>query len=591
MICSHPSNILVINLDLSPIQTILFLVGILVLISAPFIVYIFMVKRLRALANKKVLKEKVILEQLFNNIPDRIYFKDRESRFILANKFVSRIMGENDPANLIGKTDFDFYDDEFARPYYEDEQRIMKEGKPMIAKEEKGLDEEGKEIFVSTTKIPIRDHNNRVIGIVGIGRDISKLKEVEADLKQKSENLHETNVLLEERQEEIEQMAEELNVQAENLKHANTQLERLSLVASKTENTVVIMDSNGNFEWVNAGFEQRYGLKMDEFINQYGKNLRENSSYSSISAVLNQIYITQKPYTYNSKFVDSQGNESWNQTNITPIMNANDEIVNLILIDSDITELKLAEERIRKQNTEIASKSRELKKINATKDRLFSIIAHDLKNPFHSILGFTEILQNKYKDIDPDKLGDMIGMIGDSSKSAYQLLENLLEWARTQTDNVKFSPSIINLQQIINEVIHLLSLQVSKKELQIINDVDSNLEVYADRNMLNTVIRNLTNNAIKYTESGGQIHFKAAPNNGDIQIQISDTGIGMSPEKLNQLFHLDKVESTAGTEGETGTGLGLIVCYEFIQKNGGTIVGDSTPGEGSTFKITLPATK
>jgi len=561
---------------------------ILVLTGIHIVLFRRMKKRFSASSTRETFREKQLLEQLFNNIPDRIYYKDRDSRFILANKYVSRVMGVNDPKKLIGKTDFEFYDEKYARGFYDDEQRIMEQGKPMISKEEKGLDLDGNEVYVSTTKIPIRDRSNKVIGIIGIGRDITPQKLAEAQLQQKSESLKETNVLLEERQEEVQQMAEELNTQAENLKKINVELERLSLVASKTENTVVIMDGNGNFEWVNEGFERRYGMNQETFTRKKGTNLRENSSNSNISAILNQIYITKKPYTYNSKFIGQDGNEYWSQTNISPILDENKEISNLILIDSDITELKEAERKIKKQNSEIEKQAKELELTNATKDRLFSIIAHDLKNPFHSIMGFTDLLIKKHKDIDTEKFMEYLEMISTSTQSAYQLLENLLEWARAQTNKAKFTPSLFSLKDLVDEIIELLSLHASNKRISLNNRIEKDLQVFADKNMLNTVIRNIAGNAVKYTGQDGNVTFTAATNDSQITIAVSDDGIGMPESKIETLFQLEKMNSTAGTSGESGTGLGLIVCHEFMKKNRGSIEVESTPGKGSTFKLYLP---
>ncbi|MEX0987435.1 MAG: PAS domain S-box protein [Bacteroidales bacterium] len=571
------------------IQIIIGLVTVVVLITIYFLQYRKLLRRFSRKKYSETFKEKQLLEQLFNNMPDRIYFKDRDSKFILANKFVSLIMGEKDPGKLIGNTDFDFYKKEYAQAYFDDEQRIMNEGLPMISKEEKGLNLDGTEIFVSTTKIPIRDKHNKVIGIIGIGRDITTQKETEEKLKNYSENLNETNVLLEERQEEIQQMAEELNAQTEHLTKVNEELERLSLVASKTDNAVVIMDGNGNFEWVNQGFETRYGMDLETFRNEYGANLRENSSHENISALLNQIYITKKSYTYNSKFRNKKGGESWSQTNISPIQNEKKEIASLILIDTDITELKKAEEQIKKQNREIEHQSKELKKINTTKDRLFSIIAHDLKNPFHSILGFTDILQKDYKDVDREKLNEFLEMISLSAKSAYQLLENLLDWAQTQTDMVKFAPTKFNLKEQVESIISLQQLQASNKKITLNNLINEDIYAYADKNMINTVIRNLASNAIKYTMEKGTVTFSASLDKSSVLLDITDTGIGIPEERYKNLFQLDRMSSTAGTSGETGTGLGLIICHDFMVKNNGNIDVSSQPGKGSIFKLTIPS--
>ena len=539
----------------------------------------------------KAYQQKKLLEQLFNSLPDRVYFKDRDSKFLLANKYVSSVMGVDDPSKLTGKTDFDFYEKKLAQAFFDDEQRIMKENKPMISKEEPGLDPDGNEVFVSTTKIPVHDDHGQVIGIIGLGRDITPQKRAERELKQKSENLKTINALLKDRQKEIEEMAEKINTQSEKLKKFNEELKRLSLVASKTENIVIIMDGNGNFEWANEAFENKYHTDLESFKKLHGSNLRENSSHENISIILNQIYITRKPYTYNSRFADETGREIWNQTNIFPILNDKKEISNLILIDSDITELKIAEEQIKKQNEEIESQALELEKTIATKDRLFSIIAHDLKNPFHSILGFTEILQQQYDEINKEKQKEFLDMIHASTQSAYELLENLLDWARTQANKVKFTPVELDLNDLVGEVIGLQGLHASVKKIDLRNMLEEKTIAFADRNMLNTVIRNIVGNAIKYTNEGGSVTISAEKNKSEVRIMIKDTGIGIRESKINSLFDLERMNSSEGTSGETGTGLGLIVCNEFMKLNNGSINVQSKPGEGSVFTLSLPVSK
>lgn len=563
-------------------QLIFLLTALAVLVLIYFIQYRKLKSRMSFSKMREEIKEKELIEQLINNMPDRIYYKDRNSKFLLANIQTARVMGESDPKNLIGKTDFDYYDEKYARSYYDDEQRIMQEGVPMISKEEKGLDLNGNEIFVSTTKIPVRNRREKVIGIIGIGRDITPQKEVEEKLK-------ESNQLLEEQQEEIKQLIDELNTQADNLQEVNTSLERLSLVASKTENTVIIMDVNANFEWANEGFEKQYGMDLESFKKEYGQNLRDNSSNENISGILNQIYITKKPYTYNSRFSRRNGEETWNQTNIFPILDAKNEISNLILIDSDISDLKLAEKRIKQQNREIRTQARELQKTNSTKDRIFSIIAHDLKNPFHTIMGFIEIIQDQFDELDREKLQEYLDMIRLSSSSAYQLLQDLLDWARTQTGKVSFEPSNLVIKEIAGEVISLLQLQASEKGVILIDETDPSIRCFADKKMIGTILRNLAGNAIKYSRKGDTITFAAQRNKNEITVSVADTGIGMTEEMQRNLFQLEKVISRAGTAGESGTGLGLLVCDEFTRINKGKMSVSSLPDRGSTFSFTLPA--
>ncbi|MEX0982609.1 MAG: ATP-binding protein [Bacteroidales bacterium] len=568
--------------------------GIATVIAALLIaIYFFQYRKLRRTFSRhnlsSVMKEKELLQQLFDNMPDRIYFKDRQSRFILANKYVSAVQGEKDPRKLISKTDFDFYDKELAQAYFDDEQRIMKEGEPMINKEERGLDPYGNEVVVSTTKIPIRDSNNIVIGIIGIGREISFQKEVERELKENTEKLIEANSLLEERQEEIEQISEELKMQAEQLENTNKELEKLSLVASKTSNVVLIMDANGDFEWANEGFRQKYGMDLEAFKAEYGSNLRVTSSYHETDKVLDKITQNREPAVYISEFTDKNGVKTWSQTNLTPILNHDGEITNLVLIDSDITDLKHAEAQIREQNEEITTQSVELHRLIASRNKLLSIIGHDLKNPLNSIIGFADLLQTNLAALNEEQVKKYSEIIYSSSKSAYYLLENLLDWSRLQTGRLQQNPVSINISDLVKDVIPLYKANASDKRIELINKVGHDLHVFADRNMVNTVVRNITGNAIKYTEEGGSVTFSADAKGKDVSIRIEDTGIGMAKDVIEKLFHSEDVQSTPGTAGEKGTGLGLIIAREFLEKNQGKLEVESEPGKGTTFIITLPA--
>jgi PAS domain S-box-containing protein len=358
-----------------------------------------------------------LLRTLIDNMPDFIYIKDTKSRFIVANKKIAQVHGISSPLEMAGKTDFDFYPKELANKYFWNEQDIISTGKPLINIEEQSLDEKGEIIYLSTTKIPLKDNKGNITGLVGIGRDITSRKKAE------------------------EQLAE----------HA-----------------------------------------------------------------------------------------------------------------------------------------KQLQKLNFTKDKFFSIIAHDLRNPFHSILGFTELLSKNWGGFNDEKKQEFNGLIYESAQYAHNLLENLLQWSRTQTDRIKFSPSKVSLLKIINDIKHILNATIVKKNLNCTCAVDEKIYVTADKNMLETVLRNLLNNAIKFTPAGGKISVAAEDAGSFISLNITDTGVGINPEDLPKLFQFDEFHSTAGTAGEPGTGLGLIICHEFIKKHGGEIKVKSEPGKGSTFTFTLP---
>lgn len=250
---------------------------------------------------------------------------------------------------------------------------------------------------------------------------------------------------------------------------------------------------------------------------------------------------------------------------------------------------------LRELNTNLEKKveqrTLELKELNATKDKFFSIIAHDLKNPFNTLLGFTELMLDNLSDYSQEKLKEFITILRDTSKHSYALLENLLEWSRSQTGKLEITPETIQLNELFKDNIDLLSNNAAGKKIKLINNIDPDATAFADSNMIRTVIRNLISNAIKYSNEDGSITGTSKIAGKFVEISVTDTGIGIEQENIDKLFKIDINYSTAGTASESGTGLGLILCKEFVSKNGGKIWIESEPGKGSSFTFTLPINK
>lgn len=230
----------------------------------------------------------------------------------------------------------------------------------------------------------------------------------------------------------------------------------------------------------------------------------------------------------------------------------------------------------------------QLSELNSIKDRFFHIVAHDLKNPFTSMLGFSEILEEEYNELSDDERLNLIKEMRFVIKSNFSLLENLLNWADSQRKEASVNKINIDLGQIISENDSIFRAAMKNKRLNAVLNAEKNISVYADLDMLKTILRNLISNAIKFSPPEGLITIDVLRKGQFAEISIKDNGAGMDQEKISSLFQLGKIVATRGTAGEQGTGLGLVLCREFVEKNGGKIGIESEPGKGSRFYFTLP---
>ena len=242
--------------------------------------------------------------------------------------------------------------------------------------------------------------------------------------------------------------------------------------------------------------------------------------------------------------------------------------------------LKVAHDQLNSQNLE-------LQELNATKDKFFSIISHDLKGPLNSLTSFSSLLINHTDSLSKEEIKMFASDFDKSLKNLFALLENLLEWSRSQTGNIEFVPESFDLAVMLEENKELLKAQAQNKNITLMNESPEKVLINAHKNSVNTVVRNLISNAIKFTPEGGKITLKTFRQNGVVVTSIADTGVGMSQNVIDRLFRIDSKHSTKGTANEKGTGLGLILCKEFVEKNGGKIWVSSKEGEGSVFYFSL----
>ncbi|MCX6160364.1 MAG: HAMP domain-containing sensor histidine kinase [Ignavibacteriae bacterium] len=242
-------------------------------------------------------------------------------------------------------------------------------------------------------------------------------------------------------------------------------------------------------------------------------------------------------------------------------------------------------------NRIVTEQKNKLTELNFSKDRFFSIVAHDLRNPFNSLLGFSEVLHEEFGTLSEEEKIEYIGYMRKASQNVYKLIDNLLQWSRLQLGKIELEPARFDLFDVAVHTSTLFKMNAQKKKIEIINEIPANSFVFADRNMINTVFRNFISNAIKFTNAGGKIILSCDKRENEIIVSVKDTGTGINPKDIEKLFRIDIHYSNKGTEDEEGTGLGLVICKEMIDKHGGRIWAESPESGGSCFNFSIPYNK
>jgi len=440
-------------------------------------------------------------------------------------------------------------------------------------------------LVVKLYTIRLRNEKQKLENIV-----IERTQEIfnqKEEIQAQSENLKEANERILKKNQELEFQKDEITNQAEQLQKINIDLIKLSKVASETDNAIVIFDKNGDIEWVNNGFTRMYGYTLEQFKTEKHVNIIGSSENPNINEAIRKCIEEKKSIIYELETKTREGKTLWAQTTLTHVIDKNKATINLIAIETDITKLKLAEEEIIKQKKKI-EKQRDLLEIsNATKTKFFRIIAHDLRNPISTLVSSTSIVLHDIKYYNKDKTTSFISELNKLSQTTYILLENLLDWSSSQMGEIPFSPKNIDINLIVKENIDLILTKTQSKHFRLYVNMPEPTLVFADENMIKAVIRNILSNATKFTPNNGLIDIYITEENGFIKLHIQDSGIGMNETDLNKLFRTEIHHSTLGTSNEKGSGLGLILCKEFIEKNGGTLSVISKPQKGSTFSFTI----
>ncbi|MEI7501519.1 MAG: PAS domain S-box protein [Bacteroidota bacterium] len=487
------------------------------------------------------------LEAILDHIPGLIFYKDKKNNFIRVNKYFSQAQKKN-KQDLEGKNLAELYPVDVAQKYYQDDLSVINSGVAKLDILESWETPEGIK-WLNTSKIPFVDNTNEIIGVIGISMDIT-------DRKQDQEMLSRSK-------------------------------DQISQLLQTTDQGIYGIGLDGRCTFINNSGLNMLGYQLEECIGRNMHNLIHHSYSNGLP------YPVENCPIYNALFngvgyrIDDEvlwradGTSFPSEYSSYPIVE-NKKILGAVVTFSDNTLRKQAEEEINRKN-------KELVKILAEKNKFFSIIAHDLRSPFHAFLGFTRMMVEDLPSMRLDEVQKIALTMRSSATNLYRLLENLLSWAQMQRGLTPFQQESFALLPRIKEIIQSTTEQAGKKAIEIDLVIPENLSVFADPDMFEASIRNLISNAVKFTNHGGKITILAKPvADNFIEISVSDTGIGMNNDLIRDLFRLDVQTSRKGTDGEPSTGLGLIICKDFIEKNGGDLWVESEEGKGSTFYFTLP---
>ncbi|MGM0376490.1 MAG: PAS domain-containing sensor histidine kinase [Bacteroidota bacterium] len=344
---------------------------------------------------------------------------------------------------------------------------------------------------------------------------------------------------------------------------------------------IVLLDEHGVQRYVSDSCEKILGYRPDELmdvpvIDYFIHPDDREKVRSGLKGILENEAHGGAQYRHRHK------NGSWVYLEAVGTNQVDNPMIRAVVLNvRDITQRRNAEKALRESETRLSE-------MNAAKDRIFSIIGHDLRSPFNSIIGFSDLLLEQIKNKDYTGVEEYAGIIQRSSLQAMDLLSNLLEWSRSQTGNYRFDPDRVEINQMVRDVVGTFGETARQKGLNIDLELDFDGPVYADQYMIGTVLRNLVSNGIKFTQPGGEISIGTERSGIWLNVRVSDSGVGISEEDQTKLFRVDQYHTTTGTDQESGTGLGLLLCREFVERHGGRIWVESEPGKGSLFRFTIP---
>lgn len=372
----------------------------------------------------------------------------------------------------------------------------------------------------------------------------------------------------------------------------------LQTITENSKDIILLTKKKGKILFVNKTVEKSLGYKRSELIDLKISELIHPDSRKLFKELFNEL-IEKKNESFAIEVkIDQKGGETstyeFSGKNFLDVP----KVKALLLTFRDITLQKVVEDQLEVSNKEIIDlyvnlekSQEELKAIYNQKEKIFSILSHDLRSPFSVLFGFTDILYNECDHLSPEEIRDFSNRINGISKRIFDLLDNLLEWSQIQTNKKVFNPEAIDVSTVINKAIEFNIETALSKNIVLKNHVPENTFVFADKNMMISVFMNLISNAIKYSHIGGDVHITVFDNSEKIEFSILDRGVGILPERMPNILSEFSRDTTPGTEGERGSGLGLIICEDFVSKHGEHLRIESESGKGTTVSFELKKTE
>lgn len=521
--------------------------------------------------------KKLLLQNLMNSFPESIYFKDEFSRFIRVNKATLDKFNLKSFDEIIGKTDFELFENEHASQAREDEIKLLKGETDFIRNIEKETFRDKKVKWVLTTKIPLKDNDGKIFGTVGISRDITEIRKNELIL----EALFKISSAV---------------TRVENLQQLFCEIHEIIKSLMKAENFFIALVDEKNNKISFPYFVDKYDTQpqprnLKRGLTEYILRIKEPmlidrkkdlelrlKGETELIGEPSAIWLGV-PLKINDKVIGVLVIQDYEDENTYGIEER--DILTYVSEQIALAINKLSDEQ------KLKAYSNELKELVATKDKLFSIISHDLKSPIQGILGLSELLIEDAEILSSEEMKEDLIEINKSVKILYKLIENLLDWSRFQTGRMQLTPITLNAFILVDNVINPLLQTAKLKHITIKNNVNPSHFIVGDENLLRSLFHNLISNSIKFTCENGKININSESDGNKIIFEVEDNGTGISPENIEKIFKFDSSLTTMGTNNEMGTGLGLVLCKEIVNAHKGNIKLESELGKGTKISFDL----